>query len=137
MLTLHYIDESMLKFPVSKIAAASVILAINIFKLREKFIEKFSKKSNKIIKKKKDGQEFFQHAHDAEDDQVIFHLNTDIWNNSEMALQTGYTIEMLKEPLYALSKFVSQNLVPNKLKYFHVEAVQELVNAPYILNPQE
>ena len=136
MLTLHYIDESMLKFPVSKIAAASVLLAINIFKLREKFIQKFSKKSNKIIKKK-DGEEFFQHAQDAEDDQVIFHLNTDIWNNSEMALQTGYTIEMLKEPLHALSKFVSQNLVPNKLKYFHVEAVQELMNAPNILNPQE
>lgn len=38
ILSLHYIDETMQKYPVSKIAAASVILAINIFKLREKFI---------------------------------------------------------------------------------------------------
>ena len=68
---------------------------------------------------------------------MIFHLNTDIWNNPEMALQTGYTIEMLKEPLYALSKFVSRNLVPNKLKYFHIEAIQDLKNAANILDPQE
>lgn len=40
ILTLHFIDERLLQFPVSKIAACSVILAVNIFKLKEKFINK-------------------------------------------------------------------------------------------------
>ena len=33
--TLHYKDETMLKYPISKIAAVSVILAINIYKVKE------------------------------------------------------------------------------------------------------
>ena len=33
--TLHYIDETMLQYPLSKIAAVSVILAINIYKLKQ------------------------------------------------------------------------------------------------------
>lgn len=41
ILTLHYIDENMQKYPVSKIAASSVILAINIYKLRELFFSKY------------------------------------------------------------------------------------------------
>ena len=45
ILTLHYIDEQLQKYPISKIAASSVILAINIYKLREKFIKKFGDKN--------------------------------------------------------------------------------------------
>ena len=45
-------------------------------------------------------------------------LNTDIWNNKRIAQLSGYTIEMLKEPLCHLSEFIKANLVPNKLEYF-------------------
>lgn len=51
ILTLHYIDETMQKYPVSKVAASSVILAINIYKLREKFIQSVNSpmiNSNKV-----------------------------------------------------------------------------------------
>ena len=35
ILTLHYVDERLLKHPLSKIAACSVILAINITKMKQ------------------------------------------------------------------------------------------------------
>ena len=59
---------------------------------------------------------------------VLFYLNTDIWNNRNMYKLTGYSIEDLVESLMALSKFVSDNLVPNKLKYFDLEALRNLKN---------
>jgi hypothetical protein len=39
---------------------------------------------------------------------------------------TGYSIEMLKEPLYHLAQFIQQNLSPNRLEGFNVEALKEL-----------
>lgn len=45
-------------------------------------------------------------------------LNTDIWNNGRISGETGYTIEMLKDCLYSLCKFIEDYLVPNKIKYF-------------------
>ena len=54
---------------------------------------------------------------------VLFYLNTDIWNNKNVHKLTGYAIEDLKESLMALSKFVSDNLVPNKLRYFDLDAI--------------
>ena len=43
IMTLHFIDEGLMKFPISKIAASSVILAINIYKLKEKFLHQLVK----------------------------------------------------------------------------------------------
>ena len=34
------------------------------------------------------------------------HLNTSVWNNHDVSKLTGYSIEMLKEPLYFLAKFI-------------------------------
>ena len=59
---------------------------------------------------------------------VLFYLNTDIWNNRNMYKLTGYSIEDLVESLMALSKFVSDNLVPNKLKSFDLAALKNLKN---------
>ena len=120
---MHYIDEQLQKYPISKIAASSVILAINIFKLREKFIKKFGDKN-----KDKNGQQsdrFFQQveSENKTSANILFYLNTDLWNNKNMFKLTGYSIEDLKESLIALSKFVSDNLVPNKLKYFDLDAI--------------
>lgn len=55
-------------------------------------------------------------------------MNTNIWNNAEVSSETGYTIEMLKNCLYNLSKFIEEYLEPNKLKYFDVECVNLIEN---------
>jgi hypothetical protein len=41
---------------------------------------------------------------------------------------TGYTIEMLREPLYHLSEFIKQNLVPNHLNYFQLGNIMGVKN---------
>ena len=48
-------------------------------------------------------------------------MNTKIWNNSKVSGITGYSIEMLKEPLYELSMFIKNNLSPDRLAGFDVE----------------
>lgn len=53
-------------------------------------------------------------------------MNTDIWNNKTIAGVTGYSIEMLKESLYELSIFIKQNLSPDRLAGFDVEAIKDL-----------
>ena len=53
-------------------------------------------------------------------------LNTDIWNNAYVVSLTGYSIMMLKEPLYALSKFIRENLTPDRLEGFDLENILEL-----------
>ena len=58
----------------------------------------------------------------------MFKLNTTIWNNQEVYDLTLYSIEDIKEELISLTKFISENLVPNKLKYFDVEALKNIKN---------
>jgi hypothetical protein len=53
-------------------------------------------------------------------------LNTDVWNNTEIVSLTGYSIEMIKEPLYHLSSFIKQNLTPNRLEGFNIEHIKDL-----------
>ena len=55
-------------------------------------------------------------------------MNTDIWNNVKVANITGYSIEMLKDPLYDLSMFIRQNLSPDRLAGFDIEECQYLKN---------
>ena len=69
-----------------------------------------------------------------QDPNILFYLNTDIWNNKEVFKLTGYKIEELTETLISLAKFVSENLVPNKLKYFDIQALQKIKNDEAILN---
>lgn len=120
----------MQKYPVSKIAASSAILAINIFKLREKFIQKFSSKNDDAAAATtpKDDRFFKSVEGERADPSILFYLNTDIWNNKEVHTLTGYSIEEIAETLLSLAKFVSENLVPNKLKYFDILALQEIRN---------
>lgn len=37
-------------------------------------------------------------------------------------------MEDIAEALYDLAKFVSENLIPNKLKYFEIEGIKDLKN---------
>ena len=55
-------------------------------------------------------------------------MNTDIWNNVKVANITGYSIEMLKDPLYDLSMFIRQNLSPDRLAGFDIEECKLLKN---------
>lgn len=59
-------------------------------------------------------------------------VNTDIWNNRRLSLTTGYTIEMLREPLYHLAEFIKSNLVPNHLQYFQLGNILGVKNVQTI-----
>ena len=62
-------------------------------------------------------------------------LNTDIWNNETMTTVTGYSIAVLRECLFDLATFMSQNLTPNRLKGIDLEAIRLL--EPYNQIPQQ
>ena len=53
-------------------------------------------------------------------------LNTRIWTNFKVITQTGYSIEMIKEPLYHLALFIQENLQPNRLEGFDIESIKAL-----------
>ena len=55
-------------------------------------------------------------------------LNTDIWNNAYIAGLTGYTVEMLRVPLYQLCLFIRENLTPDRLKDINLEAILQVRN---------
>ena len=94
MVTLHYIDETMQKYPISKIAAVSVILAINCHHLKHHFLDQ-TKQSNKswFEKSKIKSDNFFKEVKGAKLKQEHqFYLNTDIWNTERVYRVTGYAI---------------------------------------------
>ena len=101
--------------------------------MREKFIKKFGEKNKEKISDQY-SERFFKsvEAEKKSNANIIFYLNTDIWNNRNIYKLTGYSIEDLLESLIALSKFVSDNLVPNKLKYFDLEAIKDLKITPEV-----
>ena len=51
-------------------------------------------------------------------------LNTDKWNNPTVVAVTGYTIEMLVQPLSAMAAFIRENLNPDRLEGFDIDSVQ-------------
>ena len=53
-------------------------------------------------------------------------MNTDIWNNETVVNVTGFSIYDIKDCLYDLSEFISQNLSPNRLEYFDIESIKSL-----------
>ena len=129
ILTLSLVDEKLLNYRASQIAASAAILAINIFMVQKELKEGRTDSS---------GDSFFavnqvNGASASNNKQPNIRkrgdkriLNTSIWNNFKISSQSGYTIEMLKPCLYDLSKFIEEYLEPNKLKYFDVEAINTL-----------
>jgi hypothetical protein len=53
-------------------------------------------------------------------------LNTSIWKNYKVITSTGYSIEMIKEPMYLLGIFIQENLQPNRLEGFDVDSIKQL-----------
>ena len=91
----HFLD-----YRPSQIAAAAVILSINIYE---------DEQQNKY--------KFFGYSGT---------LNLDIWNNEEVTVITGYTISDIKECLFDLAEFISNNLNPNRLTFFDIKAIKSV-----------
>jgi len=51
-------------------------------------------------------------------------MNLSIWNNEEVTSITGYSITDLKQCLFDLSQFIAQNLSPNRLIGFDIQAIK-------------
>lgn len=126
ILTLSLVDEKLLNYRASQIAASAAILAINIFMVQKELKEGRSDTSisSFFYIKPSDLQIYNRKANEKRI------LNTSIWNNFKVSSQTGYTIEMLKPCLFDLSKFIEEYLEPNKLKYFDIEAIKLLKDCP-------
>ena len=56
----------------------------------------------------------------------LLRFETDMWNNARVAGLTGYSIDMIKQPLYDLASFIQENLSPNRLEGFDIEAIKHL-----------
>ena len=128
ILTLSLVDEKLLNYRASQIAASAVVLAINIYMVQKELKEGIADTC---------ATSFFNHDNGASNNAAAQSsvlrkrsdkriLNTNIWNNVKVSTQTGYTMEMLKPCLYDLSKFIEEYLEPNKLKYFDIEAINTL-----------
>ena len=50
-------------------------------------------------------------------------FNLEIWNNKRVRRLTGYSIDDIKECLYDISIFISQNLQPDRLRNFNIENI--------------
>ena len=42
-------------------------------------------------------------------------MNTDVWNNATVVKTTGYSMQMIRKPLYELSMFIKHSLSPDRL----------------------
>ena len=107
-----------------------MVLSINIHE-KEQFVKKCLKKkdtgtkaSNFFGTEPADLETIFT-SEEGQCEQKI-NLNTSIWCNFEVISQTGYSIEMIKEPLYHLAFFIQENLQPNRLEGFDIEHVKTL-----------
>jgi hypothetical protein len=118
ILTLSLVDEKLLNYRASQIAASAVILAVNIFMVQKELKEGTVDPANS----------FFAPQLLKSDKRI---LNTNIWNNITVSQQSGYTIEMLKPCLYELSRFIEEYLEPNKLKYFDIEAIHTVQDCSF------
>ena len=96
-------ESCFLEYRPSQLAACACIISINIY-------EKDKNSHNFTFQKK--------------GDHIL--LNTEIWNNSYVVALTGYTIQMIKQPLYMLCKFIRENLTPDRLANINLEAILEL-----------
>ena len=119
ILTLSLVDQKLLNYSPSQVAASSIIVAINIYMVQNELKEgKSDQDPSSFFYIKKNERHFMQKASEKR------LLNTDVWNNFMVSSQTGFSIEMLKPCLFELSRFIEEYLEPNKLKYFDIEAIK-------------
>uniref|UniRef100_A0A7S3IMY6 Uncharacterized protein n=1 Tax=Strombidium inclinatum TaxID=197538 RepID=A0A7S3IMY6_9SPIT len=111
-------------------AVCCILLAINIY---ERDVQKVRISQLSDVQVSQEANLFGDQAHILEGQlngrqTPLLKFNTRIWNNPRIATMTGYTMEMIREPLYKLAVFVQDNLNPNRLDGFDVEALRTLPN---------
>lgn len=103
-------DSMFLNFRPSIVAACSLILSVNIY---ERDVQEIQNNN------------FFAAS---QENMGLVHLNTDIWNNHQVHQLTGYSITDIKGCLYMIAAFIANNLQPNRLENFDIEAIKNLQN---------
>ena len=91
----------------SQLAACAAIISINIYE-RDLMLSNNNK------------SEFFE----MKGEELVF--NSKIWNNARVVGLTGYSVLMILEPLYQLEMFIRENLTPDRLEGFDLEAIQSV-----------
>ena len=51
-----------------------------------------------------------------------------MWNNSEVLKSSGYTLEMIKEPLYLLAQCLKDGMKSNQLDDFNIDQIKSIKN---------
>jgi len=100
-------DATFLNYAPSKVAASSLLLAINIYEWD-------------MEKKKRSGKSFFKNCPVR---HGLVGLNLEVWNTEQVYNLTGYSIEDLKNCLYDLSVFIWNSLTPNRLENFDIKSI--------------
>ena len=95
-------EAKFLKYRPSQIAACSTILAINIY---EKDLETQGQST------------FFENLTNK---GGLLDLNLKIWNTEQVHNLTGYSLDDIRSCLYDLSKYLANNLYPNRLEGFNI-----------------
>ena len=115
----------------SKLAACSVLIAINIFKRDEEEYQKtgvFAGNQGSLdqfgLEPKHNDQSFFVISPTKKDGMNQLLLDTNKWNNPTVVAVTGYTMEMLVKPLSDMAAFIRENLNPDRLEGFDIDSVQ-------------
>ena len=123
-------DSRFLGYRPSQLAACAVIISINIYRRdQEKFEKSGVFKNGEDEEPVADAASFFVLSpKKGQNNEALLLINTDIWNNQNIAAVTGYTIEMLKQALFELSMFIRNNLSPDRLAGFDIDSVLEVTD---------
>lgn len=90
----------------SQLAASAVIISINIYRRDQEKFEKRGAYTEGGSPRANDDSFFAISPTKGPNGEGQLLLNTDLWNNSRVSAISGYSIEMIKEPLYELSIFI-------------------------------
>lgn len=117
-----------LKYKPSQIAACVVILSINLAKKNE--LLRDGQNSNSTVSPKFKAAGYFEKCRMS--NQYL--INVSMWNNAEVMKSSGYTIEMIKEPLYLLAQCLKDGMKSNQFDDFNIDQIKRLNNFKSFLN---
>lgn len=117
--------STFLKFKPSQLAACIVIIAVNILRKTQIDSQKKAEAITNIVHfQNKHAMNFLKKCPTT----GLYIMNTDIWNNPEVTRITGYTLEMIKEPLLTLCQHLQSEIRSSQLEDFNVDYIRSLRN---------
>ena len=121
-------DPCFLGYKPSQLAACAIIISINIYRRDQEQYERSGVfKNGDNEEPMSDPASFFKLSQNSDvNNKNLILLNTDVWNNSTIAAVSGYTLEMLKQPLFESCMFIRNNLSPDRLAGFDIDSVLEV-----------